>query len=72
MVFLYGLPKTQIVKLRVQNAAAKLAMNIGKYSHVTQALQDLHWLPVRTSIDFKILILVLRLYTDLHHHILVI
>ena len=61
---LYGLPKTQIVKLRVQNAAAKLAMNIGKYSHVTQALQDLHWLPVRTSIDFKILILVLRLYTD--------
>ena len=58
---LYGLPKTQIVKLqRVQNAAAGLAMNIGKYSHVTQALQDLHWLPVRARIDFKILILVFK------------
>ena len=58
---LYGLPKTQIVKLqRVQNAAAKLAMNIGKYSHVTQALQDLHWLPVRARTDFKILILVFK------------
>ena len=57
---LYGLPKTQIVKLqRVQNAAAKLAMNIGKYSHVyTQALQDLYslWLPVGACIDFEILI----------------
>ena len=58
---LYGLPKTQIVKLqRVQNAAARLAMNIGKYSHVTQALQDLRWLPVRARIDFKILILVFK------------
>ena len=33
---LYGLPKTQIAKLqRVQNAAARLAVNISKYTHVT-------------------------------------
>ena len=58
---LYGLPKSQIVKLqRIQNAAARLAMNIGKYSHVTQALQDLHWLQVRARIHFKILILVFK------------
>ena len=58
---LYGLPKSQIVKLqRIQNAAARLAMNIGKYSHITQALQDLHWLPVRARIHFKILILVFK------------
>ena len=46
---LYGLPKSQIAKLqRIQNAAARLAMpNIDKYSHVTPALYDLHWLPVR-------------------------
>ena len=50
---LYGLPKSQIVKLqRIQNAAARLAMNIGKYSRVTQALQDLHWLPVRARCSF--------------------
>ena len=35
-------------------------MNIGKYSHVTQALQDLHWLPVDARIHFKILILVFK------------
>ena len=33
---LYGLPKEQIAKLqRVQNAAARLIMDIGKYSHIT-------------------------------------
>ena len=58
---LHRLPKSQIVKLqRVQNAAARLAINIGKYSHVTQALQDVHWLPVRACIHFKILILVFK------------
>ena len=50
-----------IVKLqRIQNAAARIAMNICKYSHVTQTLQDLHWLPVRARIHFKILILVFK------------
>ena len=60
---MYIFLKSQIVKLqRVQNAAARLAMNIGKYSHVTQALQDLHWLPVHAGIDFKILILVFKVH----------
>ena len=47
---------------RVQNAAARLTMNISKYSHVTQAKkdQDLHWLPVRARIHFKILLLVFK------------
>lgn len=58
---LYGLSKSQIVKLQhVQNAAARLAMNIGKYFHVTQALQYLHWMPVRARIQFKILILLFK------------
>ena len=40
---LYGLPKEQIAKLqRVQNAAARLIMDIGKYSHITPALYELH------------------------------
>ena len=57
----YGLAKSQIIKLqRIQNAAARIAINIGKYSHVTQALQDLHWLPVCARIHFKILILVFK------------
>ena len=53
----YGLPKEQIAKLqRVQNASARLIMDIGKYSHITPALYELHWLPVLARIHFKILL----------------
>ena len=58
---LYGLPKEQIAKLqRVQNAAARLIMDIGKYSHITPALYELHWLPVLARIQFKILLLAFK------------
>ena len=43
---LFGLPNVQIAKLqRVQNAAARLILGIGKFSHITPALYELHWLP---------------------------
>ena len=43
---LYGLPNSQIVKLqRVQNAAARLVLSLSKYSHISPALYQLHWLP---------------------------
>ena len=58
---LYGLPKEQIVTLKlVQNAAARLIMDIGKYSHITPALYELHWLPVLARIHFKILLLAFK------------
>ena len=58
---LYGFPKEQIAKLqRVQNAAARLIMDIGKYSHITLALYELHWLPVPARIHFKILLLAFK------------
>ena len=34
-------------------------MDIGKYSHITPALYELHWLPVPARIHFKILLLLL-------------
>ena len=58
---LYGVPKEQISKLhRVQNATARLVMDIGKYSHITPALTDLHWLPIHARIHFKILLLAFK------------
>ena len=62
---LYGLPKVQIAKLqRVQNAAARLIVNLKKYSSTqyssTPALYELHWLPVNSRIHFKILILTFK------------
>ena len=58
---LFGLPKAQIAKLqRVQNPAARLILDIGKFSHITPALHELHWLPVSLRIDYKILLLTFK------------
>jgi len=58
---LFDLPKAQIAKLqRVQNAAARLILGIRKFSHITPALYELHWLPVSLRIDYKILLLTFK------------
>ena len=44
----------------MQNAAARLIMDTGKYSHITPALYELHWLPVPARIHFKILLLAFK------------
>ena len=40
-----------------QNAAARILTKTSKFDHITPILKDLHWLPIRERIDFKILIL---------------
>ena len=58
---LFCLPKAQIAKLqRVQNAAARLILGIGKFSHITPALCELQWLPVSLRVDYKILLLTFK------------
>ena len=42
------------------NAAARLIFGIGKFSHITPALYELHWLPVSLRIDYKILLLTFK------------
>ena len=34
----------------------RLILGIGKFSHITPALHELHWLPVSLRIDYKILL----------------
>ena len=58
---MYGLPSIQIAKLqRVQNTAARLIMDVSKYSYITPALYELHWLPVTHRIVFRVLILAFK------------
>ena len=58
---LYGIPDTLIRKLQlVQNNAARLVMRKKKCEHVTPLLQQLHWLPIRQRIDYKILTLTFK------------
>ena len=62
---LYGLPKFLIAKLQsVQNSAGCLVCTTRKFDHITRTLIDLHWLPIRHRIVFKILLLVYKSLND--------
>ncbi|CAG2186089.1 unnamed protein product [Mytilus edulis] len=55
-VILFGISQTDLYKLqRIQNMCAKLVLNRSKYDSAKQALFDLHWLPIKARITFKIL-----------------
>ena len=55
---LYGLPDTLIAKLqRIQNSAARLVTRTRGHDHITPVLYNLHWLPVKYRIIYKILLL---------------
>ena len=56
---LAGLPKVSLHKLqRVQNMAAKIVLNKGKFDSSTRCLEELHWLPIEQRINFKMATLV--------------
>ena len=60
----YGLPNTQIQRLqRIQNAAAQIILKRKKFDHITPVLIELHWLPLKYRITFKLLLLAYKLLT---------
>ena len=52
------MPNYLIAKLRVQNAAARIVLNLKKYDSVTPHLMELHWLPIRERIIYKVNLIV--------------
>ena len=44
----------------IQNAAARLVTDTRKYDHITPVLRDLHWLPIRQRIVFKLATMVYK------------
>jgi len=44
----------------VQNAAARLITGTRRRDHITPILRQLHWLPVRQRIEFKLAMLVFK------------
>ena len=55
---LYGLPDNKLNRLqRVQNIAARIITRTSKSEHITPVLQNLHWLPVKCQILYKMLVL---------------
>jgi hypothetical protein len=60
-----GLPKCDLNKLqRVQNIAAKTILRKRKSDSATEALKELHWLPIELRIKFKILCFVYKCLND--------
>ena len=43
---------------RLLNAAARIITNLGKYDHITDAMKKLHWLPIESRIQYKVLVFV--------------
>ena len=57
----YGLPNYQLKKLQnVQNRAARLIKGTRLSDRITPVLIDLHWLPVKARIEYKICLLVFK------------
>jgi hypothetical protein len=51
----YGMSDININKLqRVQNSLARVVVGLRRSEHITPVLADLHWLPIRARITFKI------------------
>ena len=45
---------------RVLNASARLVCNALRFCHITPIMRDLHWLPIRARINFKVLLLTFK------------
>ena len=63
---LYGLPSTALQKLQyVQNSAARLLTRSCSREHITPILRQLHWLPIKKRIQFKILLITYKALNNL-------
>ena len=63
---LYGIAEYQIKKLqRIMNASARLIYCAPKFCHITPILKELHWLPVRARIEFKLLLITYKVVKGL-------
>ena len=57
----FGLPNLQIYRIqKVLNAAARMITRQRLSDHITPTLQQLHWLPVKQRIVFKVLTLTFK------------
>ena len=63
---LYGIPEYEINRLqKLQNSCARLIYSRKKFDHVGDLFKELHWLPVKQRIIFKILMFVFKIFLEM-------
>ena len=56
---MFGISEASLIKLqKVQNYTARLICGVKIREHITPYLKQLHWLPVRSRLQYKLLLLV--------------
>jgi len=61
---LYGTSATNALKLqRVQNAIANVITGSRRCDHITSVLADLHWLPIRYRMEYKLALIAFKSMT---------
>ena len=59
-----GISQTNLNKLqRIQNSLARVITNTSKYQHITPTLKNLHWLPIKQRIEYKLCLLTYKTLT---------
>jgi len=62
---LFGIANGVLRRLQaVQNSAARLIIGTSRRDHITPVLRQLHWLPFRHRIEFKLAVLVFKALYD--------
>ena len=52
---LYGITDNNLKRLQVvQNSLCRIVKRVSKFEHITQYRKELHWLPIKFRIQFKI------------------
>jgi len=60
-----GMSSSNFKKLQhVQNTLARVVLKQRKFDHVTQSLMELHWLPIRHRMTFKMATLTYKILCD--------
>ena len=63
---LAGLPKTKLKPLQsMQNIAARIVTESRKFDHISPVLRRLHWLPIESRIEFKVICITFRIINGL-------
>ena len=61
----HGPPDYQLHKLqRVLNSSARLVLCAPRLCHITPLSRELHWIPVRSRIEFKLLLITFKVLKE--------